>query len=79
MSVGVCGKKTENSDGPLRETEVCYLTCSEGFRYRATGDQHQRSEEGSRRMACRCRRTGYYLVNRGRFSMVGKEKNVFEG
>ena len=76
---GAYGKKTVNSDDLLRETDICCPTCSEGFRYRAGGDQHQRSEEGNRRAACRWKGIEGYLVNRRKWSAWSeKEKNVSE-
>jgi len=77
MEAGACGERTGNSDGLLREMGVCYPTCSEGFRCQARGDQHRRSEEGSRRTVCRWKGTEGYLVNRGKTSAWSeKEENV---
>jgi len=63
--VGIYGRKGETSDDPLRETEVCYPTYSEGFRCQAREDQHQGWEEGSRMMVCRWREMEVCLRGEG--------------
>ena len=58
-------KKAETSDGLWYGMEVCYPTCSEGFRYLVREDQHQGSERGSGRMVCRWEEMEDCLVNGG--------------